>query len=206
MLSQDNGAAHKLAPQRRKPNRRKAVKGKTRLSRGQSTRRMAKRISSRTYAVTTPRGTGSSSIARLAARLRESIRRLENATTLISEREKALEQALRRIETLLAQAPQSAPEIARAPAAKRKLLLSPRLLQVYNIVKQRKVITPNELSELMNLRPNTCSEYLKELVYRGHLQRVAHGMYTVAGYSEWTAELDSAGFSRGKRTESPRRG
>jgi len=126
-------------------------------------------------------------MVRLAARLRESIRRLESATALISERAKSLEEALTRIEALLATG-SAAPEAGEALPAKRKLLLSPRLLQVYHIVERRKVITPNELSKLMNLRPNTCSEYLKELVFRGHLQRIAHGTYAVADYPGWPSE------------------
>ncbi len=108
---------------------------------------------------------------------------------MITEREQALEQALRRVETLLAGAPQLAPAPAEAPVSKRKLLLSPRLLQVYNVVKKHRVMTPGQLSRLMNLRPNTCSEYLKELVFRGHLQQVAHGMYAIAEYSEGMPEM-----------------
>jgi len=59
----------------------------------------------------------------------------------------------------------------------RKRLLSNRLREAYRIARDARLITPGQLAATMGLRPNTCSEYLNELVARGYLRKVAHGTY-----------------------------
>ncbi len=201
MLPRKEGALHAPAPRTRRAARARAGKEPSPSFHGELRTRMGKRTSSRVYIETPPRRAALPGVARLAARLRESIRRIESAAALISERERALERALQRVEALLEGRLETVAAPAEPSVRPRKLLLSPRLLEVYGIVKERKVVTPNELSRLIRLRPNTCSEYLKELVYRGYVQRVAHGMYAAAEESEWEPVVKSQRPSRGRTTK-----
>lgn len=72
------------------------------------------------------------------------------------------------------------PELAREAKDRLEAAeLSTRLLQVFSIVKKERVITPNDLAAVLNLKPNTCSQYLNDLADRGYISRVAYGRYAV---------------------------
>jgi ribosomal protein S25 len=57
--------------------------------------------------------------------------------------------------------------------------LSAKLMEVYTIVQNSHMITPAELATRMNLRSNTCSQYLNELVARGLIRKITYGRFGV---------------------------
>jgi ribosomal protein S25 len=57
--------------------------------------------------------------------------------------------------------------------------LSAKLMEVYTIVQNSQTITPAELATKMNLRPNTCSQYLNELAARGLIRKITYGQFGV---------------------------
>jgi ribosomal protein S25 len=97
-------------------------------------------------------------------------------------KEVTVEEVAERLDTLARvwerSAREAPPELARE--AKDRLeaaTLSTRLLQVFAIVKEKQVITPNGLAAQLNLKANTCSQYLNHLADRGHISRMAYGKY-----------------------------
>jgi ribosomal protein S25 len=58
--------------------------------------------------------------------------------------------------------------------------LSAKLMEAYTIVQNTRTITPAELATKMNLRPNTCSQYLNELVARGLIRKITYGQFGVS--------------------------
>jgi len=102
-------------------------------------------------------------------------RRLERMVETQVARQESVEKLSRSVERL-ARAVSELREPGRR-GGPRKRLLSNRLREAYRIARDARLITPGQLAATMGLRPNTCSEYLNELVARGYLRKVAHGTY-----------------------------
>jgi len=97
-------------------------------------------------------------------------------------KERSIEEVSRRLETLsrVYEDHKSAvpPELAEETRYRiEQAGLSTKLMEVYAIVRNRGVVTPAELAAHLNLRPNTCSQYLNELTGRGFIWKVAYGKF-----------------------------
>jgi ribosomal protein S25 len=66
--------------------------------------------------------------------------------------------------------------------------LSTKLMEVYAAVQSSRMITPAELATKMNLRPNTCSQYLNELAARGLIQKIGYGQFGVSADTSATSQ------------------
>ena len=55
--------------------------------------------------------------------------------------------------------------------------LSTKRLHVFRMVKNRREITPALLAAELNLKPNTCSQYLNELAGQGYIRKFAYGRF-----------------------------
>lgn len=55
--------------------------------------------------------------------------------------------------------------------------LSTKRLHVFRMVKDRREITPALLAAELNLKPNTCSQYLNELAAHGYIRKFAYGRF-----------------------------
>jgi ribosomal protein S25 len=99
-------------------------------------------------------------------------------------KERSVEEVSKKIETVskLYEQHKSLVPAELAQETRRRIVeagLSARLMETYAVVKDCGVITPAELATRLDLRSNTCSQYLNELASRGFIKKLAYGKFCV---------------------------